>query len=138
MSVLLVIIFTLSFIIVLPKPAIIETRFDNLTQIEELKFGGDEPINTRIEALRISWELIKEHPVFGVGFGGYRSYNNFSEVVRYPHDIFVEMAVEGGVVGLLVLCALFVVIFKSVYRYSSYTLIFLLLSLFLIRLSKPM
>jgi hypothetical protein len=48
------------------------------------------------------------------------------------------MAVEGGVVGLLVLCALFVVIFKSVYRYSFYTLIFLLFSLFLTLFSKEL
>ncbi len=96
-----VIIFTLSFIILLPKPGIIETRFDNLIQIENFKFGGDGAINSRIEELRISKELFLEHPLIGVGFGGYRSYNEFTEVVRYPHNIFVEMGVEGGVVGVV-------------------------------------
>ena len=89
------IILTISFITLIPKPEIIETRFDNLTQIEDLKFGGDGPINTRIEALRISWELFKDHSFIGVGFGGFKSYNDFTEFVKYPHNIFVEMAVEG-------------------------------------------
>jgi O-antigen ligase len=131
-----VVILTISFIFLIPKPEIIETRFVNLTLIEDLKFGGDEPINTRIEALKISKELFLTHPIFGVGFGGFRSYNDFTEVVKYPHNIFVEMAVEGGILGLLVLCALLFVIFKSSYRFSFYTFIFLLFTLFLAMFSK--
>ena len=38
------------------------------------------------------------------------------------------MAVERGVVGLLVLCSLFVVIFKSSYHFSKFSFIFLLYS----------
>jgi len=135
---LTVVIVTLTFIVLIPKPEIIETRFDNLTQIEDFKFGGDAPINTRIEALKISKELFLGHPVFGVGFGGFRSYNDFTEAVRYPHNLFVEMGVEGGVVGLLVLCALCFVLIKYTYRYSSYTLIFLLFSLILAFFSKEL
>ncbi len=134
----LTIILTSSFIIIIPKPEIIENRFDNLTQIEDFKFGGDEPIHSRIEELRISKELFLTHPIFGVGFGGYRSYNEFTDFVKYPHNIFVEMAVEGGIIGLLVLGALFVVIFKSVYRYSLLFFIFLLFSLFLTLFSKEL
>jgi len=91
-----IIVLTSLYILLLPKPEIIETRFDNLTQIEDFKFGGDGPINTRIEALKISKELFLDHPVFGVGFGGYRSYNDFTEAVRYPHNIFVEMELNSG------------------------------------------
>jgi len=135
---LTVVIVTLTFIVLIPKPEIIETRFDNLTQIEDFKFGGDSPINTRIEALKISKELFLEHPVFGVGFGGFRGYSDFTEAVRYPHNLFVGMGVEGGVVGLFVLCALCFVLIKYTYRYSSYTLIFLLSSLFLALFSKDL
>ncbi|MEE9448587.1 MAG: O-antigen ligase family protein [Ignavibacteriaceae bacterium] len=131
-------IITLLLIIVIPKPEIIETRFDNLTQIEDLEFGADEPINTRIEALKISKKIFLEHPLFGVGFGGFRSYNEFTELVKYPHNIFVEMAVEGGVVGLLVLCALCFIMFKSSYRFSPSSFIFLLFALFLAMFSKEL
>lgn len=133
-----VVILTISFMILIPKPEIIDIRFDNLTQIEDMKFGGDEPINTRIEALKISKELFFVHPVFGVGFGGFRSYNNFSEIVKYPHNIFLEMAVEGGVVGLLVLWVLLFILFKYTYRYSRLAFIFLLFSFFLTMFSKEL
>lgn len=138
LGIALVIIFTLTLIIVIPKPQIIDTRFDNLTKIEDLNFGGDEPISSRIEALRISWELIKERPVFGVGFGGFRSYNNFTEAVKYPHNIFLEMAVEGGVVGVFVLCLLLFVLSKYTYRYSRLAFIFLVFSFFLTLFSKEL
>jgi len=135
---LLTIILTISFILLIPNPEIIETRFNNLTQIEDLKFGGDEPINSRIEELRISKELFLEHPIFGVGFGGFRSYNDFTEAVKYPHNIFAEMAVEGGVVGLIILCSVLFVMFIYSYRLSLFSFIFLLFSLFLAMFSKEL
>ncbi len=145
-GVLLTIILTISFIHLIPNPGIIDTRFDNLTQIEDLKFGGDEPINSRIEELRISKDLFLTHPIFGIGFGGFRSYNDFTEAVKYPHNLFVEMAVEGGVVGLGVLCIVLFVIFKSVYRFSKChpefisgsAFFFLLFALFLAMFSKEL
>jgi len=135
---LLTIILTISFILLIPNPEIIETRFNNLTQIEDLKFGGDEPINSRIEELRISKELFFEYPIFGVGFGGFRSYNDFTEAVKYPHNIFAEMAVEGGVVGLIILCSVLFVMFIYSYRLSLFSFIFLLFSLFLAMFSKEL
>jgi len=133
-----VVILTISFILLIPKPEIIDMRFDNLAQFENMKFGGDDPINTRIEALKISKELFFKHPVVGVGFGGFRGYNEFTEIVKYPHNIFIEIAVEEGVFGLLVLSLLLFVIFKSTYQYSSYTFIFLLFSFFLTMFSKEL
>lgn len=127
---------TLSLIFLIPEPEIIETRFDNLTQIEDLKFGGDEPINSRIEELRISKDLFLTHPIFGVGFGGFISFNDFTEAVKYPHNIFVEMAVEGGVVGLGVLCLVLFVMSINSYRFSPLSFVFLLFSLFLAMFSK--
>jgi len=132
------IILTIFFILLIPKPEIIETRFNNLTHIEDLEFGGDEPIATRIEALRISKKIFIERPLFGVGFGGFCSYNDFTEAIRYPHNIFVEMAVEGGVVGIIVLCSVFFVMFIYSYRYSSLSFVFLLFSLFLAMFSKEL
>lgn len=129
---------TLSLILLIPAPEIIETRFENLTQIEDMKFGGDAPISTRLEALKISKKIFLKNPLFGVGFGGFRSYNEFTEVVRYPHNIFVEIGVEGGVIGLLVLCALCFVILKSSYRFSPLFFVFLLFTLFLAMFSKEL
>jgi O-antigen ligase len=137
-SLVTVVILVIFFILLVPKPEIIETRFDNLTNIEDLEFGGDEPITSRIEALRISKKIFLEHPQFGTGFGGFRSYNNFTEFIKYPHNLFVEMAVEGGVLGLLILCALFLVIFKYTYSYSMLTFTFLLFAFWLAMFSKEL
>ena len=133
-----VVILTISFILLIPKPEIIDARFDNLTLIEDLEFGGDEPINTRLEALKISKKIFLEHPLFGVGFGGFKNYNDFTEFVKYPHNIFVEVGVEGGVIGLLVLCVLFLVLFRSTYRYSILSFTFLLFAFWLAMFSKEL
>jgi hypothetical protein len=78
--------------------------------------------------------MFVDNPVFGVGFGGFKAYNSVTEFIKYPHNIFVEMAVEGGVIGLLVLCALCFVLFRAVYKFSTYCLLLtaycLLLSFF--------
>jgi len=42
-------IVTIGLILFIPKPEIIEERFSNLTQLENFEFGGDAPINSRIE-----------------------------------------------------------------------------------------
>jgi O-antigen ligase len=129
---------TILLILIIPKPAIIETRFDNLLQAGNLEFGGDPPILSRIEAFELSKEIFFQYPLFGVGLGGFRNYNdnNFSEVVKYPHNIFLEFTIEGGVIGLIILCILLFFIFKSVSRISVYLLIFVFYSLWLAVFSK--
>jgi O-antigen ligase len=118
-SLLIVIGLTLVLIFILPKPEIVSVRYNNLASVEELDFGGDGPILSRIEALKLSWQMFLDNPVFGVGFGGFKAYNSVTEFLKYPHNIFIEMAVEGGIVGLLVLSAMLYVLFRSVYRFTK-------------------
>jgi O-antigen ligase len=118
-SLLTVIGLTLVLIFILPKPEIVSVRYNNLAAVEELNFGGDGPILSRIEALKLSWQMFLDNPVFGVGFGGFKAYNSVTEFLKYPHNIFIEMAVEGGIVGLLVLSAMLYVLFRSVYRFTK-------------------
>ena len=101
--------------------------------IKDLHFKGDPAIHSRLDYWKLSLEIIKDNPVIGVGMGGFSSYH---KVEVYPHNIMLEFAVEGGVVGLLVLCSLFVVIFQSSYRISKFTFYFLLFTLFLSMFSK--
>jgi O-antigen ligase len=123
-------------ILVIPSQKIIGDRFNNLTQIENLEFGGDEPIHSRIELLKISKLIFLDNPVFGIGFGGFKSYNELTEVLKYPHNIFIEMAVEAGIIGLIILCAVFFLMFRSVYKYSPYLLLLVSYSLILALFSK--
>ncbi len=54
-----------------------------------------------------TWELIKDHPVLGVGLSGYPSafapYHKQThiEIFQYPHNIFLNIWVELGLLGLL-------------------------------------
>jgi O-antigen ligase len=104
------------FIVILPSPETVQKRVTNLADIENLEFGGDEPIQSRVELVKISRQLFIENPVFGIGFGGFKSYNELTELLKYPHNIFLELAVEGGVIGVLVLCAVLFLIVKSAFN----------------------
>jgi len=132
-SLLIITILSALLIILVPKPNIINFRFDNMTALDDLQFKGDPAIHSRLDNWKLSVEIIKDNPLIGVGMGGFSSYQN---VDVYPHNIILEFAVEGGVVGLLVLCSLFVVMFKSSYRFSKFTFYFLLFTLFLSMFSK--
>ena len=121
-SLITVIVLTLVLIFILPKPEIVSVRYNNLASVEGLEFGGDGPILSRFETLKLSWQMFVDNPVFGVGFGGFKAYNDVTEFHKYPHNIFAEMAVEGGIIGLLVLCSMLYVLFKNVSRYFSYNL----------------
>ncbi len=132
-SLLIITILSALLILLIPKPDIINYRFNNMIAINDLQFKGDPAIHSRLDSWELSWEIIKDNPVIGVGMGGFSSYH---KVEVYPHNIMLEFAVEGGVVGLLILCSLFVVMFKSSYRFSKFTFYFLLFTLFLSLFSK--
>jgi O-antigen ligase len=120
-SLLIITILSALLIFLVPKPDIINYRFDNMIAVDDLQFKGDPAIHSRLDSWELSWEMIKEHPLLGTGLGGFNGYNNieWTKVIKYSHNIFLEMTAEGGVVGLLVLCSLFVVMFKSSYRFSK-------------------
>ena len=59
----------------------------------------------RLEIWRATWHLIKDHPVAGVGFGGYWAalpeYYDSSGgwTVRQAHNDYLELLASGGVIG---------------------------------------
>ena len=55
-------------------------------------------------------DLIRQHPLLGVGTGGFAA---FEPVEKYPHDIVLEVGSELGVVGLILLLAVVVSGFAS-------------------------
>jgi len=144
-AITIIAILTVLLIILLPKPGIINFRFDNMAAINDLQFKGDPAIYSRLEAWELSWEMIKEHPLFGTGLGGFNGYNNieWTKAIKYSHNIILEMTAEGGVVGLLVLGSLLVVMFNNIFNFertintsnvSHFTFHFVLLTFFLFAL----
>jgi len=79
------------------------TRIDNLAGYQNMKFNSDETLLTRIDGYRIAFNMFKEHPIGGAGFGGFKNYkgNWFTNSHKYPHNIFLEFLAETGSVGCL-------------------------------------
>jgi len=76
----------------------------------------------RLDIWRVGWEIIREHPLFGVGIGGFPlvyfdylsqatgiSWRHVAGVAesmeRFPHNAYVGATAELGVVGLVLLVA---------------------------------
>jgi O-antigen ligase len=66
---------------------------------------GERPPTRRLEIWEASWELFKQNPVAGVGFGGYwvgvsRHYAAGGDFLPYQaHNDYLEVLASGGVVG---------------------------------------
>lgn len=59
---------------------------------------------TRARLWLFSWLLIKEEPLKGIGFGGFgKAGGQDFGYLEYPHNLFLEVWLELGLVGLLIL-----------------------------------
>lgn len=98
----------------------------NLAQ-ERRQTGGvaqEEPVLARLVLVEQTWEMFKDHPLTGVGFGHFvdaqlellrdpASLSALSSGVLAQHNLFLNMLAETGVVGLIVTVAVFVLIFNA-------------------------
>lgn len=107
-----------------------------LGTISEVLPGGEEVIDPdssfqerKLYALT-AWAMFLDHPLLGVGPGNYtvhfdhyadlvgfsaRDYEQPGEV-HYPHNLYLEIASESGIVGLAVFCAAAVAAFVGLRR----------------------
>ena len=60
----------------------------------------------RTDYYQASWRMLQAHPWFGVGFGGYAYTNDKRQRYLYPHNYFLEIGAETGLVGLALFSAL--------------------------------
>lgn len=68
----------------------------------------------RLEFYRSALREIPQHPILGLGLSGWSTYYYGKDERAYPHDLFLEVAVEQGVIGLLALGTFLVVLFVGV------------------------
>ncbi|MEW6506314.1 MAG: O-antigen ligase family protein [Bacteroidota bacterium] len=78
-------------------------RFSGLFELIVEGRTEDGTINSRIEAYRIGLKMFFENPFFGAGFGAFNT-NNYEStigtILKYPHNILIELACELGIFGL--------------------------------------
>lgn len=78
----------------------------------------------------VGWEMIKDHPFFGVGFGNFTSiYGQYSLPLRGwyaetdPHNVFVAFQAELGIVGTVIFSLFLYRIYKKIKSIDSKHLI---------------
>ncbi|WP_185955146.1 O-antigen ligase family protein [Solitalea koreensis] len=82
--------------------------------------GGDEGDNTSVQLREEHWskssDIIGKHPILGAGYGSY-GIVAFQTDDRYaPHNIFLEIFVETGIIGFLILGAFWWALFKVLFE----------------------
>lgn len=82
----------------------IEKRISNLSTVVENKGETDGSISARMRAYEISFNMFLDKPFFGQGIGGFNQIyknNELPKIIEYPHNLFVEIIVELGVIGFI-------------------------------------
>ncbi|QUD86506.1 O-antigen ligase family protein [Phenylobacterium montanum] len=74
----------------------------------------DPSLIGRMNNYRLATTLFLQHPYFGLGIGGF----NYSTGIIYVHNIFLEMACEFGLVGLVLELTYLAILFRSGFQLS--------------------
>jgi len=77
-------------------------------------------VEKRIEYFKESWVLIKERPVLGYGIGSFSYIVSGDDQRGYPHNIFLEIWLENGIIAMIVfLIFLFSIMYLALKRSKS-------------------
>jgi O-antigen ligase len=60
----------------------------------------DDSINLRLEYYKSAWRAFYTHPFSGLGIGNWPIFHGLGDVELHPHNIFLEIGAEMGIVGL--------------------------------------
>ena len=97
-----------------------ENRTENLVGYSMGEDVADGPIQARESLYKTSVNIIKDHWVVGVGFGGFRNitfgYDAF--LIKYPHNLFLEFWSELGLIGVVVFFLFLYKLFKRSFKIS--------------------
>ena len=117
-SFVLIIIFTSVLILITPQELNTSSRFSNMLKVENLEFGGDGQILSRVDSYTLSWQMFKEKPLLGWGFGSFNGFNNieWTYIQKYPHNLILEILAELGIAGLVFFAAISFLIIKGILK----------------------
>jgi len=99
-------------------------RLGKISSIVTTGETDDGAVNARLDGWMVGWEMIKDSPFLGRGIGGYNSEFRDYEVqklIEYPHNLFVELVVEFGLLGWIfsIMLILFIVYFGKIILLSD-------------------
>lgn len=114
--------FNLFFIVILLSVCVLGTLakagvFDTMIyrfQVLLTDSGGGESAEGRTDRYDFAFKLFAENPIVGEGIGGFGYNYNDTDARGYPHNIFLEIIAELGLVGLVLFLLL---IFRCIAPY---------------------
>ncbi len=92
---------------------------EHITAPPDIAWGKGYTANEhRFLLFRDALQAFKQHPLFGVGTGGFQTFvkqNNKTDMplMAHPHNNYLQMAVSYGIIGILALTWLFWELFKN-------------------------
>lgn len=83
--------------------AVIFYYFEEINTLLSLFLGNRDAFSDegRSEAWAVAFKYIQSHPIFGCGHNSWSTISNGSSYLEYLHNIFLELVLDQGVVGLL-------------------------------------
>ena len=72
-----------------------------LQRLQEAREEGFEG-STRFGGYAATWAMVDEAPIWGRGIGSWPVLNGRGDIRAYPHNIFLEVFFELGIIGLLI------------------------------------
>lgn len=114
----------------------IEYNFPNISSINDIRYMST--ISYRINAWRAGLEMVKDYPVLGIGTGLWDEYipkyGTMQPVVisldplkmgwgyiNDPHNFYIRIALDSGLIGFIALIFILVIIFKSAIKTVLFT-----------------
>ena len=73
-------------------------------------------LDFRGDLLEHGWNLVRQHPLIGVGIGGFRYTSPNPSLYKWPHNICLELACELGIPAALIGFAIFGSAIREAYR----------------------
>lgn len=87
-----------------------------------LQGSTDVNVGTRFVLWDVSWELIKRHPVLGVGMGDFSTEaeklvgDRHTETLTDAHNVYLQVLATRGLVGFLPFALFWIVLLRSLWR----------------------
>ena len=97
----------------------------------------DDSIVKRQNAVATSVAMFFEKPIIGRGFGGFNSYfrKEAHTEIKYPHNLFLEVGAELGLIGLILFCFLIALSLLKAYAFHPNLFYFFAFALWLAQFS---
>lgn len=119
-------IFAIGIILVLSMGLIYSLKFGSLSsqgpfsQLTKISLN-DSDLQFRLEFNKDAIKIIKDHPLIGIGPSGWEAvYHKYASHLYWsdkPHNYFLQVGVESGIIGLLSLLSIWLLFIKLLWDY---------------------